>query len=72
MTLIQQLNINKLPEERTFLNLALVSLKKLVNRAKSNDSKEIRFVTDTYRQISIRNIERAKRAASSSQIRIHG
>lgn len=72
MSFIQQLNINKLPGERTFFNLAFVILKRLVNIAKSNNSKEIHFVTDTYWQISIKNIERAKRAASGSQIRIHG
>lgn len=72
MSLIHQLNLNKLQGEKTFLNLALVILKSLVNRAKSNHSKEIHFVTDTYQQISIKNIERDKRAATSSQIRIHG
>ncbi|KAJ8049553.1 hypothetical protein HOLleu_02339 [Holothuria leucospilota] len=73
MALIQQLDINKLPGERTFHNLALVILRRLVSRANANKSKEIHFVTDTYREISIKNAEREKRAAGGSQLmRIHG
>ena len=47
MATIQQLNINKLQGQRTFLNLANVLLQRLVNRVKANYSDEIHFVTDT-------------------------
>lgn len=71
MAMLQQLNVNKLPGD--FLNLAHVILRRLVNWAQQNNSKEIHFVTDTYRQMSIKNDERAKRAAGGSQVtRIHG
>lgn len=71
MAMLQQLNMNKLPGD--FLNLAHVILRRLVNWAQQNNSKEIHFVTDTYRQMSIKNDERAKRAAGGSQVtRIHG
>ena len=47
MAMIQQLNVNKLQGDRTFVNLAHVILKRLVNRARQNSSNEIHFVTDT-------------------------
>ena len=73
MATIQQLDINKLPGQRTFRHLADILLQRLVNRAKSNSSNEVHFVTDTYRDVSIKNAERANRAASGSQVmRIYG
>ena len=73
MALIQQLNINRTQEPRTFLNYAKVVLQRIIDRATSHKSMEIHFVTDTYRDISIKNAERAKRAADGSQVmRIYG
>ena len=73
MAMIRQVNVNKLKGERTFHNLALVILKSLVNMAKLNSLEEIHFVTDSYRQISIKNSERANRSAIGSQVvKIHG
>uniref|UniRef100_UPI00358FFA87 uncharacterized protein n=1 Tax=Myxine glutinosa TaxID=7769 RepID=UPI00358FFA87 len=73
MAMIQQLNVNKVPSQRTFLNISLAILRRLVKMAKANRSQEIHFVTDTYRQVSIKNAERAKGAENGSQLmRIHG
>ena len=73
MATIQQLDIKKLPGQRTFRHLAEILLQRLVNRAKSNSSDEVHFVTDTYRNVSIKNAERANRAAGGSQVmRIYG
>ena len=73
MATIQQLDINKLPGQRTFRHLAEILLQRLVNRAKSNSSDEVHFVTDTYRNVSIKNADRANRAAGGSQVmRIYG
>ena len=73
MATIQQLDINKLPGQRTFRHLAEILLQRLVNRAKSNSSDEVHFVTDTYRNVSIKNAEHANRAAGGSQVmRIYG
>uniref|UniRef100_UPI00358F3D52 uncharacterized protein n=1 Tax=Myxine glutinosa TaxID=7769 RepID=UPI00358F3D52 len=73
MDMIKQLNVNKVPGQRTFLSLSLAILRRLVKMAKANRSQEIHFVTDTYRQVSIKNAESAKRAENGSQLmRIHG
>ena len=73
MATIQKLDVKKLPGQRTFLDLANVLLKKIVNRAKSNGSSTIHFVADTYIDQSIKNAERTKRAASGSQVmRVYG
>ena len=61
------------PGQRTFRHLAEILLQRLVNRAKSNTSDEVHFVTGTYRNMSIKNAEWLNIAASGSQVmRIHG
>ena len=73
MATIQKVDIKKLPGERTFLNLAHVLLRRIVNLARGNGSNEIHFVADTYRDQSIKNAERAKRAAGGSNVmRVYG
>ena len=65
MALIQQVNVTKLPGQPTFLNLAHIILRRIVNRAKASNSSNIHFATDTYPKVSIKNAERAKRAAAA-------
>ena len=73
MATIRKVDIKKLPGERTFLNLAHVLLRRIVNLARGNGSNEIHFVADTYRDQSIKNAERAKRAAGDSNVmRVYG
>ena len=59
MATIQKVDVKKLPGERTFLNLAHVLLRRLVNLARGNGSNETHFFADTYRDQSIKNAERA-------------
>ena len=73
MATIQKVDVKKLPGERTFLKLAHVLLRRLVSLARGNGLNEIHFVADTYRDQSIKNAERAKRAVGGLQvIRVYG
>lgn len=73
MATIQKLNVKKLPGEKTFCDLAHVLLKRIVNLAKGNGSDKIHFVADTYKDHSIKNAERNKRASIGSQVmRVYG
>ena len=65
---IQKVDVKKLRGERTFPNHTYVLLRRLVNLARGNGSNEIHFVADTYRDMWIKNAERAKRAVGGSQV----
>ena len=58
MAMIQKVDVKKLPGERTFLNLAHVLLRCIVNLARVNGSNEIHLVADTYRDQSIKKMQK--------------
>ena len=65
MVMFQQLRNQDIPEK--FGDLAIFLLTRIIRVAKQHRSNEIHFVTDRYPEISIKNAERGKRAATGSE-----
>jgi hypothetical protein len=65
MVMFQQLRNQDIPEKLG--DLAIFLLTRIIRVAKQHRSNEIHFVTDRYPEISIKNAERGKRAATGSE-----
>ena len=64
MVMFQQLQNRDIPEK--FGDFAIYLLTRIIRLARQHHSHEIHFVTDRYPEISIKNVERGKRAETGS------